>query len=238
MQPSHISRIHRATSDAPDDSIGGLEEENMKLKERIKELEETLMPLPLLSSPLAIVGPTTPAAKLKGSSSLLTSGRSYVERNIKKRMTLITEAWEISKNISSFGSRVHAFHEYLQANLKIEEGFYLDVVVPFGIKVSNMIELRRREEDIPSPSRIKQLNMCWKERIENLNNIVQVCIQAISRREEIFKRIMEVDLDGSTNEVQDPKSIFKGFSVEKFYGILEYVEDDIDNWLVDYSMKN
>jgi hypothetical protein len=37
-----------------------------------------------------------------------------------------------------FGSRAHAFHDYLQANLKNEEGFYLDVVVPFGDKVSNM----------------------------------------------------------------------------------------------------
>jgi hypothetical protein len=40
-----------------DDSIGGIEVENTKLKEMIKELEDTLMPLPLLSSPLAIVGP-------------------------------------------------------------------------------------------------------------------------------------------------------------------------------------
>jgi hypothetical protein len=59
MWPSQISRIHRATDDALDDSIGGLEAENTKLKERIKELEETLMPLPLLSIPLEIVGPTT-----------------------------------------------------------------------------------------------------------------------------------------------------------------------------------
>jgi hypothetical protein len=80
-----------------DESIGGLEMENMKLKERIKELEDTLMPLPLLSSPLKCFGPTTPTAKLKGSSSLHTSARSYVERNIKKRMELITEAWEILK---------------------------------------------------------------------------------------------------------------------------------------------
>jgi hypothetical protein len=72
MHPSQISRIHRATGDALDDSIGGLEAENMKLKERIKELEENLMHLPLLDSPLEIVGPTTPIAKLKGSSSLLT----------------------------------------------------------------------------------------------------------------------------------------------------------------------
>jgi hypothetical protein len=64
-----------------------------------------------------------------------------------------------------------------------------------------------------------------------------------------------VDLSKSTNEVKDPKlilnslfltkqqfdeqvEIFEGLSVETFYGILEYNEDDIDNWLVDYFMKN
>jgi hypothetical protein len=110
------------------------------------------MPLPLLARPLEIVGPTTPVAKLKGSSSLLTSSMSYVENNIKKRMALIIEAWENSKNMIYFGSRPHVFHDYLQANLKNEEVFYLDVVVPFGVKVFNMTELRRREEDLLSPS--------------------------------------------------------------------------------------
>jgi hypothetical protein len=95
MRPSHISIIHRATEDALDDSIGGLEAENTKLKERIKELEDALMPFPLLSSPLKIFRPTTPAAKLKGSSSLLTSAINYVERYVMKIMKLITKAWEI-----------------------------------------------------------------------------------------------------------------------------------------------
>jgi hypothetical protein len=31
--------------------------------------------------------------------------------------------------------------------------------------------------------------------------------------------------------------IFKGLSTEIFYRILEYSEEEIDNWLVDYSMK-
>jgi hypothetical protein len=138
MQPSQISRIHREIDDALDGSIGGLEAENTKLKERIKELEDTLMPLPFLASPLTIIGPTTPAAKLKGSSSLLTSARSYVERNIKKIMELITKAWVNFKKHASFGSRAHAFHKYLQVDLKNEEGFYLDVVLTFGNRVSNM----------------------------------------------------------------------------------------------------
>jgi hypothetical protein len=83
-----------------------------------------------------------------------------VEKNIKKRMELITEAWGMSKNMVSFGMTAHAFHEYLQVDLKNEEGFYLDMVVPFGFKVTNMIELRRREEDLPSLNQIKQLNAC------------------------------------------------------------------------------
>ena len=85
MQPSWISRIHRETKDALDDSIGGPEVENMKLKERIKELEDTLMPLPLLSSPLTIFGPTTPATKLKGFSSLLISSRRAMWREVLRK---------------------------------------------------------------------------------------------------------------------------------------------------------
>jgi hypothetical protein len=88
-----------------------------------------------------------------------------------------------------------------------------------------------------------------------LNNIVQACNQDISKREELFKRLTELDLAESTNEVQDPKiilnsmfltkyqfdeqvDIFKGLSVKFFYDILEYDEDNIDNWRVEYFVKN
>jgi hypothetical protein len=72
-RPSQISKIHRETRDAIDDYINGLEAEKAKLKERIKELENTLMPLQILTSPLSMVKPTTPAIKLKGYSSLITT---------------------------------------------------------------------------------------------------------------------------------------------------------------------
>jgi hypothetical protein len=84
MRSSQISKIHKEIGDALDDSIDGLEAENAKLKERIRKLENALIPLPILASPLSMVKPTTLAIKLKGSSSLLTVVRSYVEKNIKK----------------------------------------------------------------------------------------------------------------------------------------------------------
>jgi len=72
MRPSQISRLHKAIGDALDNSIGGLEEENIKLNERIKELQENLIPLPLLANPLENFRPSMPASKIKVSSSLLT----------------------------------------------------------------------------------------------------------------------------------------------------------------------
>jgi hypothetical protein len=48
-----------------------------------------------------------------------------------------------------------------------------------------------------------------------LNDIVQACNQAISRREELFKRLMEVDLDGITNKLKDPKLILNSLFLTK-----------------------
>jgi hypothetical protein len=46
------------------------------------------------------------------------------------------------------------------------------------------------------------------------------------------------DCGGKTKkEFDEQVEIFKGMSFEKLYGILEYGEDDVENWLVDYSIK-
>jgi hypothetical protein len=229
--------------------------ENVGLNDLIKKLEEALIPTPLFASTLAKIVPATPAVKLKGSSSLLTSCRGYVEKNIKKIMELITEAWETLQNIASFRTRAHALHDHLQTYLKNEECFYLETVIPFGNRVFNILDLRRRQEYLSSPNRIKQLKACWKEKVKNLHRIVESCKQAISEKEELFRNLIEIDLARSTNEVQDPNlilnslslckqafneqvDILKGLSLENFYDILEYGQDDVDNWLVDYSTHN
>jgi hypothetical protein len=84
MRPSQISKIHRETGDALDDSIDGLEAENANLKEKIKELETALMPLPILASPLTMIKPTTPGIKLKGSSSFLTTVEIMLRKILKR----------------------------------------------------------------------------------------------------------------------------------------------------------
>jgi len=94
--------------------------------------------MPLLANPLEIAMPATPATNLEGFSSLLTSCRGYMENNINKIMELITEAWERSQTITSLGTRAHSLLEHLQAELKDEEYFYLNIVLPFDTIVNNM----------------------------------------------------------------------------------------------------
>jgi hypothetical protein len=113
MRSSQICQLHRVSGDALHDSIGGIKAENAKLKDRVKELEEALIPMPLLANYLAIAMPATPAANLKGSSSLIASCKGCVENNIKKIMELVTEAWKTSQTITSLGTRAHSLLEHL-----------------------------------------------------------------------------------------------------------------------------
>jgi hypothetical protein len=86
MWPSKISLFHRIVGDALNDSIGGIEEENARLKYRVKEFEEAFIAIPYFSSPLAKNVRATTVAKITISSTLLASSRSLVENNIKKIM--------------------------------------------------------------------------------------------------------------------------------------------------------
>jgi hypothetical protein len=130
-----------------------MEEENAQLKEKIKELEATLMPPPILASPIAMIHPRksfqeTPesSARVKGISNLIIATRHFVEENIKKRMSLILELWDMEKIFASLGLRIQNTREYLNTDLKNDEGFYTDGVVMFSMKVSTMTEQLRKKK--------------------------------------------------------------------------------------------
>jgi hypothetical protein len=118
-----------------------------------------------------------------------------------------------------------------------------------------MTELKRREEDFPSPSRMKQLKACWIKKISNLKDIMDNCNEIVNKKEILFRKLTEIDLAGNTGEVQDSRliinsifmtrqqfeehvDILKIISAENFNSIIEYDEREIENWLVDYANKN
>jgi hypothetical protein len=202
MQASKISQLHMETRDTLHGFVGLIEVENARLKNPIKELKEALFPMPLLHSSLRIAMSATkctPATNLKGSSSFLASSRGYVEKNINKRMELITKSWETSHNMDSLGNRAHKLLLLLQTDLKNEESFYVHMVIPFAFHVDNMAEIRRRQHDIPSNKWLTQLEACWKEKVKNLYVIVQSCEQAISKKETLLTKLTKIDLAGNKN---------------------------------------
>jgi hypothetical protein len=235
--------------------IGGIEAENARVKERLNEFEQAFIATPEFASPLAKNVPATTAAKMKVSSTLLACSRALVENNINKRMQLVTEAWETSQNLVSFGKKANDLLEHLEANLKNDQHFCEEVLTPFSNHVVNTSELKRRQEKLPSPKRTKKVKACWQKKVKNLELIVESCKQAISEKEDLFTSLIQIDLAGSTNEVQDPNlilkslkitkeafheqlDILKGLSFEKFYGIVEHRVDELERWVLDYVAHN
>ena len=204
---------------------------------------------------MAKIVPTTTTAKMKVSSTLLACSRALVENNINKRMHLLTEAWETSQNLVSFGKKTNDFLQHLEANLRNEQHLCDQVLAPFANYVVNTSELKRRQEKLPSPKRTKKVKACWKKKVNNLELIVKSCNKSYQKREDLFTSLLQIGLARTTNEVQDLKLILKSFSItkeafqeqvdilkglsfEKFYDILEHHLDEHERWVLDYATHN
>jgi hypothetical protein len=53
---------------------------------------------------------------------------------------------DVRSNVVSFGSRLNSFRDFLESDYKHKEGFYRDAITTFSLKVSNMTEIKRKEE--------------------------------------------------------------------------------------------
>ena len=97
---------------------------------------------PILASPFTMIRPRKglqenrrSSSRVKGISSLITTTRHFVEQNIKNRISLILELWDMEKSFTSLGLRIQNTKEYLNSDLKNDEGFYIDGVVMFTTRV-------------------------------------------------------------------------------------------------------
>jgi hypothetical protein len=145
--------------------------------------------------------------------------------------------------------------QYLEVDMKNDEGIYKEAITTFVIKVSNMTEHKRKEEYLPSSDRIKQLKYCWIKRIKCLKEILNDLDTLGIKTGECYLKLIDLDLVGTTGEVDDTKiilnSVFmtkehfeekleslKYASTERFNGLTEYSEFEVESWLVNYVNKN
>jgi hypothetical protein len=118
-----------------------------------------------------------------------------------------------------------------------------------------MSELKRKEEDLLSPTCIKQVKMCSIKRIKTFKEYWLIVTLLSVKKGELYLKLIELYLVGTTREVQDPKlilnymlmtreqfeehlEILKIVSVEKFNSLNKYTEQEVESWLVNYVNKN
>jgi hypothetical protein len=93
VPPSRIVQIHEATCDYLNMSVRDMESENATLKYMIRELEISLMLMPIFAIPITTMQPMKTldgtldsSSKLRGTSSLLAALKRYVGEKIKKNI--------------------------------------------------------------------------------------------------------------------------------------------------------
>jgi hypothetical protein len=102
---------------------------------------------------------------------------------------------------------------------------------------------------------MKHLKACWVKKISNLKDIMESCNEILKKKKKLFRKLTKIDLVESIGEVQDQRlivnsifmtiqqfeehvDILKSLSAEKFNSIIEYNESEIENWLMEYAIKN
>ena len=77
----------------------------------------------------------------------------FITKNIKRRIDIIFEAYEVLENAKRVGGQFHAFKEYLEANLNNDGKFYLNAISIFISKVSSMNDDKRKRNIFPLNTR-------------------------------------------------------------------------------------
>jgi hypothetical protein len=141
----------------------------------VKELENTLLPRPLFveahccyTTIVQSRGCTRNKLQIKRFIKFIDNVRKYIGDNIQKRIALILEIWELATSSTTLSTRVLHFKEYLQKDLENDESFYKEVVGTFLTKVLSLNDIHRREKNLPSKARLKQINACWLKIIKCL----------------------------------------------------------------------
>jgi hypothetical protein len=92
------------------------------------------------------------------------------------------------QNLVSFEKKTNDLLEHLEVNLTNEQIFGHEVLDPFSNYSLNTLELKRRQEKLPSPKRIKKVKSCSQKKVENLHLIVKSFKQVISKKNKFITK--------------------------------------------------
>lgn len=88
---------------------------------------------------------------------LLAGACAFIMKNIKGRVDLIFEAFEVLENVQRIGNSLHSFIEYLVANVRNNEELYVNANSTFVARISSMTDEMRKKKAMPSNYKIKQI---------------------------------------------------------------------------------
>jgi hypothetical protein len=117
-------------------------------------------------------------------------------------------------------------------------------------KVSSLNEALRKEQKLPSPYRMKQINACWLRRIKELREMINETEALRNRKSDLFLKLVSLtkELDGpnllmdtmiSTKEsLTGQLKALKVAWANEFTETIEFYEDEVERWLVRYINRN
>jgi hypothetical protein len=156
----------------------------------------------------------------------------------------------LSKVLLAFHPEYKNFKEYLQKDLENDEGFFKEAVNTFSAKVSSLNEARRKEQKLPSPYRMKQINACWLRRIKELREMINETDVLRNKKSDLFLKLVSLtkELNGpnllmdtmilTKESLMGQLNALKVAWANEFTETIEFSEDEVEKWLVRYINRN
>jgi hypothetical protein len=113
-----------------------------------------------------------------------------------------------------------------------------------------MNDVHRREQNIPSKVRLKQINSCWLRRIKCLREMLVECDTINSKISDLFLKLVDLtkELEGphlimdsillSKDQLQEQLEALKTSWASEFDNLTEFLEEEVEKWLIHYVNKN
>ena len=249
MNPSDVMELHQEIGEALAHTVDDQTRKNVRMQQRIAELEATLNPCPFFVKPLAIVHSIEESLgqsqKIDKVTQFLSRIKSFFAEGIKFHSYLIAKTFRIMENVYMMGSCIKSFRYIMASDLQHDENLSLNHVATFSLKVQSLIEESRERQSLPTLPRIKQIWFGCKGSIDILKSLMEKATLLEDQKSAIFFKVFDVikELEGpplikvstliSVDELDNELCELKDKWVGEFNDLLDFSKDGMLMWTVD-----